>query len=127
MVCLRKKEKKNNFYIEEERNWQGSGYLSFKRLVNFSAKILGAPIPILYCNRCGEVPVSEKDLPVLLPKNVDFQPGGPSPLAQVMSLSIPFARFVVVRQKRNRYHGYLHVFFLVFSPLLFTLDRPRTF
>ncbi len=41
----------------------------------------GAPIPIIYCEKCGEVPVPEKDLPVLLPENVDFHPTGPSPLA----------------------------------------------
>lgn len=42
----------------------------------------GAPIPIIYCDRCGEVPVPEEDLPVLLPPNVDFLPTGPSPLAR---------------------------------------------
>ncbi len=40
----------------------------------------GAPIPILYCDRCGTVPVPEKDLPVLLPENVEFKPTGVSPL-----------------------------------------------
>ena len=30
----------------------------------------GAPIPIIYCDKCGTVPVPEKDLPVLLPHNV---------------------------------------------------------
>lgn len=40
----------------------------------------GAPIPIIYCDKCGEVPVPEKDLPVLLPDDVDFKPTGESPL-----------------------------------------------
>jgi leucyl-tRNA synthetase len=40
----------------------------------------GAPIPIVYCEKCGEVPVLEKDLPVLLPENVAFKPTGESPL-----------------------------------------------
>jgi len=40
----------------------------------------GAPIPIIYCPNCGIVPVPEKDLPVLLPENVDFRPTGMSPL-----------------------------------------------
>ncbi len=40
----------------------------------------GAPIPIIYCEKCGEVPVPEKDLPVELPKDVDFMPTGESPL-----------------------------------------------
>jgi len=41
----------------------------------------GAPIPIIYCDKCGEIPVPEKDLPVLLPDDVDFVPHGESPLA----------------------------------------------
>lgn len=40
----------------------------------------GAPIPILYCEKCGTVPVPEKDLPVMLPLNVEFRPTGESPL-----------------------------------------------
>ena len=40
----------------------------------------GAPIPIVYCPQCGTVPVPEKDLPVLLPEDVDFRPTGESPL-----------------------------------------------
>ena len=41
----------------------------------------GAPIPIIYCEKCGEVPVPEEDLPVILPYDVDFKPTGLSPLA----------------------------------------------
>ena len=40
----------------------------------------GAPIPIIYCDHCGIVPVPEKDLPVLLPEDVAFEPTGESPL-----------------------------------------------
>ncbi|HEV8563416.1 MAG TPA: leucine--tRNA ligase [Actinomycetota bacterium] len=47
----------------------------------------GAPIPIVHCEECGEVPVPEADLPVLLPEDVDFQPGGESPLARHPSWS----------------------------------------
>ncbi len=42
----------------------------------------GAPIPIVYCEKCGTVPVPEKDLPVLLPEHADFRPTGESPLAR---------------------------------------------
>ncbi len=45
----------------------------------------GAPIPIIYCNHCGTIPVPEKDLPVLLPEAVEFRPKGESPLARVPS------------------------------------------
>ena len=40
----------------------------------------GAPIPIINCEKCGTVPVPEKDLPVLLPYDVEFTPDGESPL-----------------------------------------------
>ncbi len=40
----------------------------------------GAPIPIIYCPDCGEVPVPEEQLPVLLPMEVKFTGTGESPL-----------------------------------------------
>jgi len=40
----------------------------------------GAPIPVVYCPKCGTTAVPEKDLPVLLPENVEFRPTGESPL-----------------------------------------------
>jgi leucyl-tRNA synthetase len=40
----------------------------------------GAPIPMVYCDTCGLTPVHEKDLPVLLPPDVEFKPTGESPL-----------------------------------------------
>lgn len=42
----------------------------------------GAPIPIIYCDHCGPVPVPESELPVLLPMEVEFKPTGRSPLAE---------------------------------------------
>jgi leucyl-tRNA synthetase len=40
----------------------------------------GAPIPMIYCDKCGVVPVPEKDLPVRLPEDAEFKPTGESPL-----------------------------------------------
>jgi len=40
----------------------------------------GAPIPMVYCDKCGIVPVPEADLPVLLPEDAEFRPTGESPL-----------------------------------------------
>ena len=42
----------------------------------------GAPIPIVHCPEHGEVAVPDDQLPVLLPDEVDFRPGGESPLAR---------------------------------------------
>lgn len=41
----------------------------------------GTPIPIIYCEECGEVPVAEEDLPIVLPEDAEFLPTGESPLA----------------------------------------------
>ncbi len=40
----------------------------------------GAPIPIIYCDKCGTVPVPDEDLPVKLPEDVDFSVQGKSPI-----------------------------------------------
>ncbi len=45
----------------------------------------GAPIPIVYCEHCGVVPVPEADLPVLLPEDAKFTGKGQSPLSQCES------------------------------------------
>ncbi len=41
----------------------------------------GSPIPVIYCDKCGAVPVPEDELPVKLPENVEFKAEGGSPLA----------------------------------------------
>ncbi len=40
----------------------------------------GAPIPIIYCDKCGTVPVPQEDLPVVLPLDLELLPNGASPL-----------------------------------------------
>jgi leucyl-tRNA synthetase len=45
----------------------------------------GAPIPMIYCDKCGVIPVPEKDLPVMLPADAEFRPTGESPLEHCQS------------------------------------------
>ena len=68
----------------------------------------GAPIPIIYCDRCGVVPVPEKDLPVVLPTDVELLPNGASPLP----VYEPFVKTACPQcggagAARNRHHGHL--------------------
>jgi leucyl-tRNA synthetase len=65
----------------EEKGW-GKGTISYKLrdwLIS-RQRYWGAPIPIIYCDKCGTVPVPEKDLPVKLPEDAEFKPTGESPL-----------------------------------------------
>jgi len=47
----------------------------------------GTPIPVIYCEDCGAVPVPEKDLPVVLPQDVELTGEGGSPLARSESFT----------------------------------------
>ncbi|MBN1189736.1 MAG: leucine--tRNA ligase [Dehalococcoidales bacterium] len=65
----------------EEQGW-GKGTVSYKLrdwLIS-RQRYWGAPIPIIYCPKCGTVPVPESDLPVTLPEDAEFKPTGESPL-----------------------------------------------
>jgi leucyl-tRNA synthetase len=65
----------------EQKGW-GKGTVSYKLrdwLIS-RQRYWGAPIPIIYCPKCGTVPVPEKDLPVKLPEDAEFKPTGESPL-----------------------------------------------
>jgi leucyl-tRNA synthetase len=70
--------------ISEWIEKQGFG----KKTINFKLKdwlisrrrYWGTPIPMIHCKMCGIVPVSEKDLPVMLPEDAEFTGEGESPL-----------------------------------------------
>jgi len=68
-----------------EKNGFGKATVTF-RLKDWGIsrqRYWGTPIPMLYCEKDGIVPVPEKDLPILLPENIDITLTGGSPLGRV--------------------------------------------
>jgi len=68
-------------YLEEKGIGKRSVQYKLRDWLISRQRYWGAPIPVVYCEKCGVVPVPEKDLPVKLPKDVEFLPTGQSPLS----------------------------------------------
>lgn len=68
-------------YLEEKGIGKRSVQYKLRDWLISRQRYWGAPIPVVYCEQCGVVPVPEKELPVKLPKDVEFLPTGQSPLS----------------------------------------------
>nr|WP_276318592.1 class I tRNA ligase family protein [Marinitoga lauensis] len=67
-------------WLEENKLGEKSVQYKLRDWLISRQRYWGAPIPVVYCEDCGVVPVPEKDLPVRLPTDVKFEPTGKSPL-----------------------------------------------
>lgn len=79
---------KNNFnampdiirWLSDQGHGEGTINYRLRDWLISRQRYWGAPIPIIYCDSCGIVPVPESDLPVRLPGDVQFKEGGGNPL-----------------------------------------------
>ena len=82
---LNKEEALNKMYKYLEENKIGSNFTNYKLQdwIFSRQRFWGEPIPMVHCEKCGWVPVDEKDLPVVLPNVESYEPtkDGESPLS----------------------------------------------
>ena len=64
-------------YLETKKLGKKTVNYKFRDWLVSRQRYWGTPIPIIYCDKCGLVPVPEKDLPVLLPEKIEFGKGNP--------------------------------------------------
>ena len=72
-------------YLEEKGIGRKKTNFKLQDWIFTRQRFWGEPIPLVYCEDCGWVPVDEKDLPVVLPNVAEYEPtdDGESPLARI--------------------------------------------
>lgn len=72
-------------YIEEKEIGHKKTNYKLRDWVFSRQRYWGEPIPLVYCEHCGWVPLEEKDLPLVLPKVDNYEPtdNGESPLSNI--------------------------------------------
>ncbi len=84
-MCVKDAIKSTIKYLEDHNIGKSKVNYKLRDWVFSRQRYWGEPIPMVYCEKCGWVPLDEKDLPLKLPEVEEFLPGenGESPLAKL--------------------------------------------
>lgn len=70
-------------WLEDNNKGEGTANYRLRDWLISRQRYWGVPIPMIYCDSCGTVPVPVDQLPVVLPEDVEFSARGGSPLAKM--------------------------------------------